>query len=375
MDGKIRICHICSYYDTVLFHHMVEAQKGFSDPTVFFFRPVGSEVLYGRPGIDEVNCFTQLDRFFFFIKEKKVYEAYRKLYADRPFDLTFAHSLFANGYIALRARQERGIPYVVMVQNTDLNVFFKYRLPLRGTGIEIARNAERVLFASEVYRQKFLARYVPERYRPEIEKKTMVIPYSIEDLFFEDPAPAKGTPEGSWKVFCAGLICENKNQMAVARAVEKLRGEGTDVSLTVIGKVKDPGIEASLKRFPFVTVESFAPMDVLKKKYRSHDLFVLASRTETFGLVYAEALSQGLPILYSKGEGFDGQFEAGYVGYPVNPRDTDDIAAGIRRVMAEYPALTQHTAAAADRFRKGRIAEEYRRLYETVASETGRTQG
>ena len=146
MDGKIRICHICSYYDTVLFHHMVEAQKGFSDPTVFFFRPVGSEVLYGRPGIDEVNCFTQLDRFFFFIKEKKVYEAYRKLYADRPFDLTFAHSLFANGYIALRARQERGIPYVVMVQNTDLNVFFKYRLPLRGTGIEIARNAERVLF-------------------------------------------------------------------------------------------------------------------------------------------------------------------------------------------------------------------------------------
>lgn len=375
MERKIRICHICSYYDTVLFHHMVEAQKEFSDPTVFFFRPVGARPLYSLPDVDEVNCFTQLDRLLFFVKERKVYEAYDRLYSGRTFDLAYAHSLFANGYIAYRAHRERGIPYVVMVQNTDLNVFFKYRLPLRDTGIEIARHAERVLFASESYRQKFLHRYVPKRYRAEIEARTLVIPYSIEDLFFEGPAPAKKAPEGSWKALCAGLICENKNQIAVAQAVERLRNEGADMTLTVIGKVKEPRIEAALQRYPFVTVEPFAPMDALKEKYRRHDLFVLASKTETFGLVYAEALSQGLPILYSRGEGFDGQFEAGYVGYPVDPRNVDDVAAGIRRVMAEYPVLAQRTTAAADRFRRDRIAEEYRRLYETVVPDAGRTKG
>ena len=369
MDGKIRICHICSYYDTVLFHHMVEAQKGFSDPTVFFFRPVGSEVLYGRPGIDEVNCFTQLDRFFFFIKEKKVYEAYRKLYADRPFDLTFAHSLFANGYIALRARQERGIPYVVMVQNTDLNVCFKYRLPLRGTGIEIARNAERVLFASEVYRQKFLARYVPERYRPEIEKKTMVIPYSIEDLFFSDRAPVKTLPEKRYKVLSVGLICDNKNHIAVGKAVEKLRAEGMDIQLTVIGQVQSPQIKKKLEQYPFVTVEPFMKKEALKQKYRDHDLFALASKTETFGLVYAEALSQGLPILYSKGEGFDGQFAEGYVGFAVDPWDVDDIAHGLRRIIDAYPDVAKNTTIAADRFRASLITEEYHRLYRNICHE------
>jgi len=44
----------------------------------------------------------------------------------------------------------------------------------------------------------------------------------------------------------------------------------------------------------------------------------MPSITETFGLVYAEALSQGLPVLYTRGQGFDRQFEEGEVGYAVD---------------------------------------------------------
>lgn len=40
----------------------------------------------------------------------------------------------------------------------------------------------------------------------------------------------------------------------------------------------------------------------------------MPSHKETFGLVYAEAMSQGLPIIYTKNQGFDGQFPDGYVG-------------------------------------------------------------
>ena len=371
MNSKIRVCHICSYYDTALFHDIVSAQKPFSEPAVFFFKPEGAAKLYDLPDVDEVNCFTQADRFFFFRKERKVYAAYRQLYGGRTFDLNYAHSLFANGYIAYKARQERGIPYIVMVQNTDLNLFFKYRLHLRGTGVKIALNAERVVFASESYRDRFLSRYVPERYRQAVAHKAVVIPYSIADLFYADPAPAKPLPEKTWKALCVGLICANKNQMALCKAVEKLREEGTDLRLTVIGKVRDQRLADELARRPFVRVEPFVPKEALKEKYRSHDLFALASRTETFGLVYAEALSQGLPILYSKGEGFDGQFEEGFVGYGADPKDVDDIAAGLRRIIAEYPALAENAVPAADRFRTARIAETYRDLYVETLGKAG----
>ena len=40
VSSGIRICHICSYYNNVLFHTLVSAQKAFSEPTVFFFKPV-----------------------------------------------------------------------------------------------------------------------------------------------------------------------------------------------------------------------------------------------------------------------------------------------------------------------------------------------
>ena len=44
----------------------------------------------------------------------------------------------------------------------------------------------------------------------------------------------------------------------------------------------------------------------LKNLYRENDMFVMPSKNETFGLVYIEALLQGLPILYAKNEGIEG---------------------------------------------------------------------
>jgi len=369
LGGKIRICHICSYYETPVFHAAVMAQKGETEPAVFFFRPKNAERLYDSPEIDEVNCFNQMDRFFFFLKEKKAYEAYRTLYRDRAFDLNYAHSLFANGYIAYKAYREKGTPYIVAIQNTDLNVFFKYRLHLRAAGVRIALHAKRIVFASECYRDRFLSKYVPKKHREAIRERSVVIPYGIDDAFCCDAAPLRTCPGTPCKVLSVGLICKNKNQLALCKAVEKLREQGMDLQLTVIGKARDRRMARKLARHPFVTVEPFMEKEALKQRYRAHDLFVLASKTETFGLVYAEALSQGLPILYSKGEGFDGQFEDGQVGFAVDPRDVEDIAAGIRKVMARYPDLAGNTVRAAERFRTALIAERYFDLYAQVMGE------
>ena len=51
----------------------------------------------------------------------------------------------------------------------------------------------------------------------------------------------------------------------------------------------------------------------------------------------------------------------------MDPWDVDDIADGIRRIVAAYPELAKNTTIAAERFRMSLIAEAYGRLY----SETG----
>ena len=46
----------------------------------------------------------------------------------------------------------------------------------------------------------------------------------------------------------------------------------------------------------------------MKKVYRENHIFALPSKSETFGLVYIEAISQVLPIIYLKNESVDGMF-------------------------------------------------------------------
>ncbi|GGG80148.1 hypothetical protein GCM10007415_10670 [Parapedobacter pyrenivorans] len=75
----------------------------------------------------------------------------------------------------------------------------------------------------------------------------------------------------------------------------------------------------------------------LKTIYRQHDIFIMPSYRETFGLVYVEALTQGLSLIIGRGEGVDGMFDE--VAVKVNPFSVKAIENGI------LTALTAHNAA------------------------------
>src|SRR5690606_27697826 len=68
--------------------------------------------------------------------------------------------------------------------------------------------------------------------------------------------------------------------------------------------------------------------DQLKEIFKTANYLSMISHTETFGLVYLEALSQGKPILYTKGQGVDGMFNF-EIGEAVNSTDINDICSKI----------------------------------------------
>jgi glycosyltransferase involved in cell wall biosynthesis len=91
-------------------------------------------------------------------------------------------------------------------------------------------------------------------------------------------------------------------------------------------------------------------------------LFVMPSINETFGLVYIEALSQNLPVIYSKGQGIDGLFDE-TVGIRVNALSVDEIRDAIRNIL-ENPNKYSNNKVSFTDFDWKNIAEKYIGFYQ-----------
>lgn len=285
--------------------------------------------------------YVYLDRFVFPVKHGKVYRDITRELPLHEYEVSHAHSLFSNGYIAMRLKKEYGLPYIVTVRSSDINTFFRYALHLHSTGKEILEEASRLVFVSAPHRDQLLQKYVSPEEASRFLEKSMVIPNGVNTYWREHMATPRKEVHDPVRLLFVGNINRNKNVLTTVKACELLHRQGIDVQYTVIGEVIDQKIVTELKKKDYISVLPFTDSkEDLRSSYRSHDIYVMPSKTETFGISYVEAMSQGLPIIYSAGQGFDGHFADGEVGFAVRHDRPDRIAANVLKILEDYPAFS-----------------------------------
>jgi glycosyltransferase involved in cell wall biosynthesis len=94
-------------------------------------------------------------------------------------------------------------------------------------------------------------------------------------------------------------------------------------------------------------------------------VFAMPSRRETFGMVFAEALMAGCPIVYPAGRAVDGYFDGCSFALAVAPDDRAGWSRAIAELITDQPRRKADLAAwqatdAAQRFRKDAILAAYR---------------
>lgn len=371
----MRILHINPAYPfTTLYAHMLEAFSTRHSHTVYVPLAIGRELPHWYTMNDDriihSRDYRQLERFFYTWKTSKITESLSRQIDVAAFGLAHAHFLFSAGGVANSLKSAVGLRYVVSVRNTDANVFFKYGVHLRQIGLRIMREAERVIFINPLYRERVLSDYVPRRWRDDIECRTVVIPNGI-DAFWLSQSQAKSgpPPEGIVSLLYVGQFTKNKNVETVVRAAKALRHRGYEVRLDLVG---DGPTLTRVRRLSNneTWVKFHGRIDsksVLLQRYREADIFVMPSFTETFGLVYAEAMSQGVPIIYTKGQGIDGYFEDGHVGYAVDPRSPTEIADRVEDILENYNDFSLRCVRAAQHFCWKEISRRLELLYEDAA--------
>lgn len=289
------------------------------------------------------------------------------LYSGEAYDLIHGHTLFSDGFVAMKLAENLGIPFVVSIRNTDVNTFFRYRFNLRNIGIQILDRASKIVFISEAYREKVIRDYVPSYLKNAIESKSVVIPNGIDNLFLQsmpnvDERRAK-TNSKDITLIQAGVINRNKNQIQTLNACRELITRGWSVRYKVVGEMRDRMLVDKLQSESFVQLYGKLSHVEMIEQYRSSDIFVMPSRTETFGLVYAEAISQGLPVIYTHGEGFDGFYPNGTVGYSVDVGDVLGTADAIEKAATNYANLRANCLRVRNDFNWRSISRSYYSAY------------
>lgn len=362
----MKVLHLCSsYVQNPLYNELISRLEGEKISNSVFV-PVGNTCTKQVPkNVNVCKCFNSLDKIIFSLKQLKIRKECLSYYDCSKFNLIHAHYLFTNGATALYIKKKYNVPYIVAVRNTDINVFFKYRINLRKIGINILLNSEKVILLSPKYIDQ-LMKYVPKKHKSIVKSKICIIPNGINQFWFDNLYKDKKKNIDKLKIVFAGTIDRNKNLIRTSKAIENLEKKGYDVIYNVAGKICSKRIFKKLSKRSFFKYYGKLEKEELINVYRDSDVFVMPSIYETFGLVYAESLSQSLPLIYTKNQGFDGQFDEGYVGYHVNAKNVDSIEQGIISVINNYDEIIKNTQKAVKIFNWDNIAEQYMKIYTDI---------
>lgn len=346
MSYKKNILHLCSYFSGIsavyenLFQNIdalgytqkvyVPYRQIKRRKEVTFLNP-NSEVLW-RPILNDIT------RFAYFYKIKKIYKDVVESVDLKEIDCIHAHTWYTDGGVAYKLFKKYNIPYTITVRGTDLSVFSKYFIHTHGFAKAILINAEQIIFVSKALERKVLNLPFLSEYAEVLKPKFRIIPNGVDEFWIKNVQVRKKIKSQDLKLVYVGNFTRGKNISRLIDALDIIKKSFPNVSLTIVGggySYSKQLVQRIENHENINFLGKILDKELLMEVIRENDIFVMPSYNETFGLVYIEALSQGIPVIYSKNDGIDG-FHVKRIGEGVHPKNVDDIVKNILKIYNSY---------------------------------------
>ena len=158
-----------------------------------------------------------VDRLFFPVKILKIIRDIESKIDFSNISIIHAHTWYSDGAVAYYLSLKYGIPYIISVRNTDINVFQKKLIYLNSFGRKIINKSRRVILISESYKEKFINLKSLNSIKDELKLKTLVIPNGVEKFWLENSEIRHIYNEKKlYNIVYVGKFDTNKKQMSTA---------------------------------------------------------------------------------------------------------------------------------------------------------------
>lgn len=288
-------------------------------------------------------------------------------------DYNIIHYFFSlpTGLLRFIPGKHRTVPYVVSLRGSDVPGYDSFNRNLQRVHqilLPVTRNiwrsAARVVALSSDLRNS--AKESDDVARIDI------VPNGIEsEMFLFDTSVDKTSP--TIKLICVARLIERKGVQHILRALCALPDS---IKLTVVGEGNYMHVlqqlASELKLDNRVNFYGYCPRDKLVQLYNRSDIFVLPSMAESFGMVFVEAMSCGLPVIGARVGGVPDIIKEEN-GILVTPDSVDDVVSAIQHLASDESLRNsmakENRRKAVEQYAWSSVADAYELIYQSVGAD------
>ncbi len=254
---------------------------------------------------------------------------FKRINSKYSFDLVHCHDHYG-AFVGDKIKAQLALPYICTIHNSnimndELVEWKKAYLP------RILKNADSVISVG-----KRLAGTLESRYQIGDVK---IIPNYIDT----DQFHLKSTRvENDFRFLFVGGLEQHKGVVELVKAFHK--ANFNNASLHIVGSgvlrneiatyIKEYELDRTIQLYGEVANEN------LPEIYNRSQVYVSVSEYETFGVTVLEAMSCGLPILYTPSGGPD-ELVSDFAGLEIKGRTIDEIIIGLREIREKYTTFNK----------------------------------
>ncbi|MBO7646551.1 MAG: glycosyltransferase [Bacteroidales bacterium] len=279
------------------------------------------------------------------------------------FHLIHAHSWLTDGNIARELHQKLGLSYCVTLREEDIQHIRKMSLKMHSDRMLILQDAAKVIFPHPQFFHAF-NQALSDSQANQLFSKTITIFRSINPLFLQEFFLHK--PVALVNIRLLYIVQHEgyeEDISIISKAVKEIKQQNLNVSLTLAAATPTEKLRALARRIPESSTTSFDSDKALMELYRNHDMVLMIGDQLPTTSHYVEAISQGMPVIFSRNSCLDGIFNDQTCR--IEKDNAHTLAEKIIEISQRYATAVQHISELRPllKFHKQEIVQEYQRVY------------